>query len=83
MTSQHIISLIAASIALIATTAHLLLELKRDLMMFQQNSYRCSRYRGWLNESKDTTSLWRLAGMAIWFIALSSLSHPAISLTLF
>lgn len=83
MTPQYIISVTLASVALITTTAHLLLELKRDLMMFQQNSYRPSRYRGWLNESKDTTSLWRLAGIAIWFIALSSLSHPAISLTLF
>ncbi len=75
--------IILASVALVMLTANLLLELKRDLMMFQQNSYRPSRYRGWLKESQDSTSIRRLIGMAIWFIALSSLSHPLISLILF
>jgi len=68
MIAQIILTSLAAAV-LAANTA---LELKRDLMMFQQNSYRPSRYRGWLNESKDTTSMWRLCGLVILFIAMSS-----------
>ena len=68
------IQIILAALALVALAANVVLELKRDLMMFQQNSYRPSRYRGWLNESKDTTSMWRLAGLIVLFIAMSSLS---------
>lgn len=36
-----------------------LLELKRDLMMMQQNSYRINRYMRWLHTSGDTTSMSR------------------------
>jgi len=50
-------------------------ELRRDLMMFQQNSYRLDRYRRWLGESADTTSAWRLIGLVIFFIALSAFSR--------
>lgn len=56
------------------------LELKRDLMMFQQNSYRASRYQKWLKESKDSTSLWRLFGIIILFIGISTFGHPLLSL---
>lgn len=58
------------------------LELSRDLMMYQQNSYRPERYRRWLGESGDTTSLWRLLGLVIFFIAISTLSHPYASAAL-
>lgn len=77
------VQIILASVALIVLAAYLLLELKRDLMMFQQNSYRPSRYRGWLSDSKDSTSLWRLGGMAIWFLAMSTFSSPVASLLIF
>ncbi|MBO4945786.1 MAG: UDP-N-acetylmuramoyl-tripeptide--D-alanyl-D-alanine ligase [Muribaculaceae bacterium] len=52
------------------TIANLLLELKRDLMMLQQNSYRHERYLGWLRQSGDTTSTTRLIGMAVFLVSL-------------
>lgn len=55
------IYIIAAAAALLG----LLLELKRDLMMLQQNSYMPKRYKIWLNTSGDTTSVIRLIGMAV------------------
>lgn len=70
--------ILIAELALLALAA----ELRRDLMMFQQNSYRIDRYRRWLGESGDTTSIWRLAGLVIFFISLSSLSNSVIALSL-
>ncbi|MDE6287674.1 MAG: UDP-N-acetylmuramoyl-tripeptide--D-alanyl-D-alanine ligase [Muribaculaceae bacterium] len=67
-------------IALLFIVTTLCLELARDLMMYQQNSYRPERYRRWLGESRDTTSVSRLLGLVIFFIALSTLSHPVASL---
>lgn len=71
-----VIPVILASLALAMLAASLGFELARDLMMFQQNSYRPSRYRRWLSESKDSTSWWRLSALVIFFIGLSILSHP-------
>lgn len=55
-------------------------ELRRDLMMFQQNSYRFDRYRRWLSESQDTTSWMRLTGLVLFFVSLTTFSHPYFSL---
>lgn len=46
-------------------------EYARDLMMFQQNSYRADRYGRWLSESGDTTSAMRLCGMFVFLLALA------------
>lgn len=51
-------------------------ELKRDLMMMQQNSYRIDRYRRWLASSGDSTSWARLSGMCVFFAALATFSAP-------
>ena len=48
---------------------NMLLEYKRDLMMMQQNSYRCERYMKWLSTSGDTTSIIRLFGMGAFLFA--------------
>ncbi len=48
----------------------LFFELRRDLMMLQQNSYRRERYTRWLNTSGDTTSVSRLLAVAVLFIIL-------------
>ena len=77
-----VFSIILASVVLAILAANTVLELSRDLMMFQQNSYRAERYRRWLSESKDSTSLWRLAGIIILFIGLSTLSRPFGALAL-
>lgn len=70
------------SIALVLILICLCLELKRDLMMYQQNSYRPERYRRWLSESGDTTSMPRLCALVVFFISISSLSHPVVSAAL-
>ena len=57
-------------------------EIRRDLMMLQQNSYFNKRYRHWLRESGDTTSGWRIAGMAIFLYSLATFSHPTAGLLL-
>lgn len=49
-------------------------EMRRDLMMLQQNSYRNERYMRWLRESGDTTSMPRLCAMAIFLISLVGFS---------
>ena len=51
---------------------NLFLELKRDLMMLQQNSYRNERYMRWLRSSGDTTSASRLIAIVILFLSLTS-----------
>lgn len=77
-----IVFLILCAIAVSAAVANICLELSRDLMMFQQNSYMAKRYRNWLSQSKDTTSMWRLAGLIVFFIALSSFSNARGSMLL-
>lgn len=68
--------------AAIAAACSLLAELKRDLMMFQQNSYRPERYGKWLTASGDSTSMWRLGGLAILFLTLSTFGRPWLSMIL-
>lgn len=52
------------------------LELKRVLMMFQQNSYRIDRYRRWLASSHDSTSGSRIIGMLILLLSLTTFCPP-------
>ncbi len=71
-----IIALVIISLLLLSATV--VLELKRDLMMFQQNSYRIERYNKWLNQSKDTTSISRLIGFIFLFAALAGFTPPLL-----
>ncbi len=57
---------------LIVAVQNLVLEIKRDLMMMQQNSYRPERYRRWLKNSGDTTGWARLTAMCVFFLSLVS-----------
>ncbi|MCH5346508.1 MAG: UDP-N-acetylmuramoyl-tripeptide--D-alanyl-D-alanine ligase [Muribaculaceae bacterium] len=50
---------------------NVVLELKRDLMMLQQNSYRNERYMGWLRKSGDTTSVLRLCAYGALLFSLA------------
>ena len=52
-------------LVILAVLFNLGVELRRCLMMFQQNSYRAERYRRWLAGSGDTTSGWRLCGLIV------------------
>ena len=76
------ITTILYTVAALLGLGNLAVELRRDLMMFQQNSYRADRYRRWLAASGDTTSGWRLCGILIFFLALMPLvpSTPAVVL---
>ena len=53
---------IISALAIILICAMTIVELRRDLMMLQQNSYRRERYLRWLKASGDTTSMMRIAG---------------------
>ncbi len=53
--------------------ANLAAELWRDLMMYQQNSYRNERYRLGLKKSGDSTSGWRLCGILVFLLVLMPL----------
>lgn len=57
-------------------------ELKRDLMMLQQNSYRNDRYMRWLRTSGDTTSYPRLIALVLFFMALANVAAGQIILSL-
>ncbi len=57
-------------------------ELRRDLMMMQQNSYRRERYMKWIRVSGDTTSVSRLLALVVFMICLCSLNLELIGLGL-
>lgn len=45
-------------------------ELRRDLMMLQQNSYRNERFARWMNESSDNFTWWRICGAVIFVVCV-------------
>lgn len=55
-------------------------ELRRDLMMLQQNSYRRERYMKWLRVSGDTTSISRLLAMVTMLVCVCSLHIEVLGL---
>lgn len=65
------ITLIIYAVVLITAVWNTGAELRRDLMMLQQNTYRRDRYMHWLGQSGDSTSGWRLAGIIVLGICLS------------
>ena len=68
-------------IGLVAMAAALVLELRYDLMMLQQNSYRPERYRRWLSKSGDTTSFPKLFSyiiVLVWPNAFGSHILPVV-----
>ncbi|MBO5053061.1 MAG: UDP-N-acetylmuramoyl-tripeptide--D-alanyl-D-alanine ligase [Muribaculaceae bacterium] len=73
--------LILSSIAAVMMAVAVLTELRRDLMMFQQNSYRHERYMKWLRASGDTTSVSRLLALVILFIGLCGLRIELLSMS--
>lgn len=55
---------------LLIALSNMVCELKRDLMMMQQNSYRIDRYLRWLKTSGDSTSWMRLVGFWAFFLSM-------------
>ena len=76
-----LITIIFCTIA-VCSALSLAAELRRDLMMMQQNSYRIERYRRWLRSSADTTSWPRLAGMAVALASLAAFASDRVGMTL-
>lgn len=64
--------LILGIVAVVTGVIALYFELRRDLMMLQQNSYRPERYYKWIGESGDTTSGWKLCGLVAFFASMAS-----------
>lgn len=58
-------------ICLISLVFLLFGEIKRDLMMFQQNSYRPERYSRWIRQSGDTTTMRRLVAIFLLLFGLA------------
>lgn len=76
MTTLTIIYSIIAVVAIV----NIYVELKRDLMMLQQNSYRNERYMKWLRVSGDTTSGIRLCGYAALLFSISTIGIEIVSM---
>lgn len=75
-TTQIILALIAIALVAAATA----LSLRRDLTMFQQNSYRPDRYRRWLNKSGESTSWHRLIALIVYLFVLTKFCPPIFGL---
>jgi len=73
-------TLTLSSIAMVFMALALGMELRRDLMMLQQNSYRRERYMHWLRTSGDTTSISRLIAIVILFMSLGGMNLDKIGL---
>lgn len=60
---------------------YMLLNLKTDIQMLQQNSYRISRYWRWLEQGNFLKG-WQLVDMAVIFLLMSTLLTPALCLSM-
>ncbi len=67
---------ILTALALLAGGSALVLGLRRDLMMLQQNSYRYERYTAWMRQAGESTRFSRLFGIIVFALALSSFASP-------
>ena len=68
------IPIICSALALAAVC----FQLKRDLMMLQQNSYRDERYIRWMRESRESTNASRLIGWVVFLAALLPMMPHAV-----
>lgn len=66
------------SIITLVVLTSLAVELRRDLMMLQQNSYRNERYLRWLKASQDSTSVVRLLSVIVVLLGLSKFSNEFV-----
>ena len=64
-------SLINTIFAIVAVF-YLVLVVKRDLQMLQQNSYRNERYKKWLKQNSEYTSMSRVVCMIMGLLLVST-----------
>lgn len=74
---------ILSIIAIVLLSGLLFFEFKRDIMMFQQNSYRPERYIKWLKNSGDSTTISRLIAIFIALFGLAGFGVTRFVLILF
>lgn len=79
MTIFEILQLACYIVITLGLVLMLGLEMRRCLMMLQQNSYRTERYRRWLRSSGDTTSFLHLGAMAVFFASLAMFTKPVVA----
>lgn len=69
-------------VAAVLAFGNLSTELRRQLMMLQQNSYRRERYLRWLRESRDSASAWKICAAIAALAALLPFCPTAAGLVL-
>lgn len=74
------IAQVIAIIVIVLEVVLLNFEFKRDVMMFQQNSYRPERYMRWLRQSGDSTSATRLIAIFIVLFCLAGFGLQFVAL---
>ncbi len=74
--------LIFVIVTVLVSVFTILLQLKRELMMLQQNTYRNDRYSHWIRNTRESTTYDRLIGWLILFFTLWASRHMALCLGL-
>lgn len=72
--------LIFAIVTTVIAIFTILLQLKRELMMLQQNTYRNDRYSHWIKDTKESTTYDRLFGWLILLLVLWAYRQQALCL---
>ena len=65
------IDIVTVIVLIVMAAAWLAVSLRRDMQMFQQNSYRNDRYLKWLRMSGDSSSIARITTLASLFLILA------------
>lgn len=65
------IDIVTVIVLIVMSAAWLAVSLRRDMQMFQQNSYRNDRYLKWLRMSGDSSSIARITTLASLFLILA------------
>lgn len=69
-----------AILSIVLLVILLFYEFRRDLMMFQQNSYRPERYLKWLRQSGDSTSYTRLIAIFLFLFSLAGFNIARVAM---
>ncbi len=74
--------LIFVVVTVVVSVFTILLQLKRELMMLQQNTYRNDRYSHWIKQNGESTTYDRLLGWLVWFVVLWASHNVEICMSL-
>lgn len=82
MSINRILADLLTATALAGSSSALVMMLKRDLMMLQQNSYRYGRFRTWMSQSGESTTMPRLVAIMIILLGLSTFASAMLTVIL-